>query len=103
MGRRGWLVLGVVLTVAWTAAAYYYDQYTHEQMVAEASAQCSDLDDKHEELECRIWRAEIENRLLLPSKQLSLASAIAPVPFAWLAVYLALMIKRWRHRRRSRS
>lgn len=104
MGRRGWLVLGVVLSVVWTAAAYTYDQHMHEQMVAEASAQCSDLDDKVEELECRkVWRAEIEKRLLLPSKQLSLASAVAPVPFAWLTVYFGVLLNRWLNRRSVRS
>ena len=76
--------MGVVLSVVWATVAYNYDQYTHEQMVAEASAQCADLDDKSEELECRrSWLTAIEKRLPLPSKQLSLATAIAPVPFAW--------------------
>ena len=104
VGRRGWLVVGGVLSVAWTIAAYNYDQSTHEQMVAEASAQCADLDEKHEEYECRrSWRAAIEKRLPLPNKQLSLVSALAPVPFAWLAMYFGLVLNSWRHRRRYRS
>ena len=104
MGSRQWLVTVVVLSVVWTAAAYTYDQHLHEQMVAEALAQCSDLDDKVEELECRkVWRAEIEKRLLLPSKQLSLTSAVAPVPFAWLATYFGMLLKRWLSRRSVRS
>ena len=90
--------------IATELAAYVYDQYTHEQMVAETSAQCADLDEKPEEYECRkSWRAAIEKRLPLPSKQLSLASALAPVPFAWLAIYVGLVVNRWRHRRRYRS
>ena len=69
MGTRGLLVVGgVMLSVVWTTAAYNYDQYTHEQIVAEASAQCADLDGKHEEYECRrSWRAAIERRLPLPN------------------------------------
>jgi len=90
--------------IATELAAYVYDQYTHEQMVAEASAQCADLDEKHEEHDCRrSWRVAIEKRLPLPNKQLSLASALAPVPFAWLAIYVGLVVNRWRHRRRYRS
>jgi hypothetical protein len=104
VGTRGLLVVGGVLSVVWTTAAYNYDQYTHEQMVAEASAQCADLDEKHEEHDCRrSWRVAIEKRLPLPNKQLSLASALAPVPFAWLAIYVGLVVNRWRHRRRYRS
>ena len=104
MGTRGLLVVGGVLSVVWTTAAYNYDQYTHEQMVAETSAQCADLDEKHEEHDCRrSWRVAIEKRLPLPNKQLSLASALAPVPFAWLAIYVGLVVNRWRHRRRYRS
>ena len=104
MGTRGLLVVGGVMSVVWTIAAYNYDQYTHEQMVAEASAQCADLDEKQEEYECRrSWRAAIEKRLPLPNKQLSLVSALAPVPFAWLAIYFGLVLNRWRHRRRYRS
>ena len=49
MGTRSLLVVGGVLSVVWTTLAYVYDQYAHEQMVAEASAQCADLDEKHEE------------------------------------------------------
>ena len=71
------------------------------QIVAEASAQCADLDEKPEEYECRrSWRAAIEKRLPLPSNQLSLMSALAPVPFVWLAIYFGLAVNRWRHRRR---
>jgi hypothetical protein len=104
VGRRGWLIVGGVLSVVWTTAAYNYDQYTHERIVADASAQCADLDEKHEEYECRrSWRAAIEKRLPLPNKQLSLVSALAPVPFAWLAIYFGLVLNRWRHRRRYRS
>ena len=93
--------MGGVLSVIWTTAAYNYDQYMHEQIVAEASAQCADLDEKPEEYECRrSWRAATEKRLPLPSNQLSLMSALAPVPFAWLAIYFGLAVNRWRHRRR---
>lgn len=42
-----------MLFVIWTTAAYNYDQSMHEQIVAEASAQCADLDEKPEEYECR--------------------------------------------------
>ncbi len=101
MDRRGWLVVGGVLSVIWTIPAYNYDQSMHEQIVAEASAQCADLDEKSEEYECRrSWRAAIEKRLPLPNKQQSLVSALAPVPFAWLAIYFGLAVNRWRHRRR---
>lgn len=104
MGPRGLLVVGGVLSVVWTTAAYNNDQYTHEQTVAEASAQCADLDEKHEDYECRrSWRAAIEKRLPLPSKQLSLVSALAPLPFAWLAIYFGLVLNRWRHGGRYRS
>jgi hypothetical protein len=73
-------------------------------MVAEASVQCADLDEKQEEYECRrSWRAATEKRLPLPNKQLSLVSALAPLPVAWLAIYFGLVLNRWRYRRRFRS
>ena len=104
MTRRGLLVVGGELSIVWTTTAYHFDQYTHEQMVAEASSQCADLDEKHEEYECRrSWRAAIEKRLPLPNKQLSLVTGLAPLPFAWLAICLGLVLNRWRHRRRYRS
>ena len=104
MGTRGLLVVGGVLSVVWTTAAYNYDQYTHEQIVADASAQCADLDEKQEEYECRrSWRAAIEKRLPLPNKQLSLVAALAPVTFRLAGDLSCLVLNRWRHRRRYRS
>ena len=98
MRRRSVLVLGAALSVAWVIAAYCTDQYLHQLAIADASAQCADLDEKEEEHDCRErWRAALEKRLPLPSRQLSLAYALAPVPFAWLAAFLGLrLFRRWR-------
>ena len=101
MRTRSVLLVGATLSIAWVIAAYCFDQYMHELAVADASAQCADLEEKVEEQDCRQrWRSALEKRLPLPSRQLSLAYALAPVPFAWLAAFLGLTLIRWWRRSR---
>ena len=86
MWTRNWVFVGIALSSAWAFGAYSYDQYAHEQAVAEVSSQCADLDEKHDEDDCRRrWRKAVEARLPVPSGTLSLALAFGPLPVAWLA------------------
>ena len=100
MRRRNLLIVGTVLSSVWATGAYFLDQRVHEQAVAEVSTQCADLDDKHEEHDCRgRWRDAVEKRLPVPSAILSLALAIGPLPVAWLAGYYGMIVSRRRRRR----
>jgi hypothetical protein len=100
--QRVFIVL-IVLSAVWAIAAYHYDQYSHEQMIAEATTQCSDLDET-EAIECRrSWRAALEKRLPLSSKRLSLMTALGPLLLAWLAGCLGLFGWRWLKRRRHQQ
>ena len=98
MRVRNLFIVGTVLSSVWATGAYFLDQRAHDQAVAEVSAQCADLDDKHEEDDCRRrWREAVEKRLPIPSGILSLALAFGPLPVAWLA---GCMIVNRRRRKR---
>ena len=100
MWTRNCLFVGIALSLAWAFGAYSYDQYAHEQAIADVSSQCADLDDKHEEDDCRRrWREAVEARLPVPSGILSLALAFCPIPVAWLSAYLGMILNRRRRQR----
>jgi hypothetical protein len=97
---RSLLIVGTVLSSIWATGVYFLDQRAHEQAVAEVSAQCADLEDKHEEDDCRgRWREAVEKRLPVPSGILSLALAFGPLPVAWLAGYFGMIVTRRRWQR----
>jgi hypothetical protein len=94
---NGWIRLGIVLSVVWAIAVFFYvrnqdiDRYTaawgslysdctHDNVVRKENTDCGALADG--------WTKA-------PGEGYAAFVALAPIPFGWLIVWIVFLVVRW--------
>ncbi|NOJ46054.1 hypothetical protein [Bradyrhizobium archetypum] len=98
---RGWIRLGLVLSVIWVLVAFFYvrnsDMKSAQNFSSLAYSTCSNAKAaaKNFDLKECSEKASKAYQSMDPGPSNALVGALLPLPLMWLAVWLAVAVVRW--------